>query len=95
MTSDYFHSHFCACGQVFVNLLKSDFAETKKHLIREALDVLVPALVGRFQAEVIFSSIVTFLIHLLIHNLLHNFSLALNHVKFSVWENLSRSAQMR
>lgn len=32
--------------------MKSDFADTKKHLIREALDVLVPVLVERFQAEV-------------------------------------------
>ncbi|CAD7696024.1 unnamed protein product, partial [Ostreobium quekettii] len=37
--------------QVFVNLLKSDFTESKKHLVREALDVLVPALVERFQGQ--------------------------------------------
>ena len=33
---------------VFVNLLKSDFAETKRELVQEALDVMVPALVDKF-----------------------------------------------
>ena len=43
---------FCAFTQVFVNLLKSDFTESKKHLVRDALDVLVPALVEQFQDKV-------------------------------------------
>lgn len=37
--------------QFFVNLLKSDFAETKRELVQEALDVLVKTLVERFDSK--------------------------------------------
>ena len=37
--------------QVFVNLLKSDFAETKRELVQETLDVMVPALAERFVGQ--------------------------------------------